>query len=296
MDPEEALFNRHMWRVVLVLSALTLIAFADLIQQSIGDMPFYWAPIIIGAAYIRWRSTLVLSAVALLLSVLAGWRWGHMTSPDYVERLTIGVILSIIAVVMAKQIEQRDRRIHTASFIDPLTGLANRTLFYERLGSRLRQRTHTNPTVVIFIDLDSFKHVNDHYGHGIGDAMLKDVGSRLSHVVRDEDTVARLGGDEFVIMCTSIVDAAGAHVLSQRLASALAKPFHLDGHDVIGGGSVGCVVFGGGQISPEELVRLADDALRETKTNEKGGYRLIDLTCDSVQGPNCIAARPGILI
>lgn len=274
--------NRQIWRVSLVLSVMALISFVDLVHQSFGDMPFYWVPIIIGAIYIRWRSTLLLSLAATGLSLATAWRWDTATTaPDYLERLVVGVMLSIVAVVMAREIDRRERKFRAASFMDPLTQLPNRTLLYERLGSRLRQRNLTNPTVVVFIDLDSFKHVNDTHGHGVGDEMLIEVANRLTHAVRAEDTVARLGGDEFVIMCTSITSVEGARVLSERIAAALRKPFRLNGLDVIGGGSVGCVVFDGGYIDPGELVKLADDALRETKISEKGGFRLIDRTASS---------------
>jgi len=255
---------------------MALVGFVDLVQQSISDMPFYWAAIIIGATFMRWRATLFLSAIAIALSVIAGLRWGYLMQPEYLERLAMGVVLSIVAANIAKKVQQRDEQLLNMSLTDSLTGLPNRLLLYERLDSRLRQRNCLTPTVVIFIDLDNFKHVNDFYGHDIGDAMLKEVANRLTQVVRSEDTAARLGGDEFVIMCTSIADVAGAEVLCQRLSLALREPFQLSGHDVLGGGSVGCVVFDQGQADAERLVSLADGALREAKESYKGGYRLIE--------------------
>jgi len=275
--------GRRIWPSLIIGATIALVAFMDLIQQSISDMPFYWAAIIIGATFLRWRTTVFLSAIAIALSVIAGLRWGYLTEPEYLERLVMGVVLSIVAANIAIKIQQRDEQLLSMSLTDPLTGLPNRLLLYERLDSRLRQRNCLTPTVVIFIDLDNFKHVNDYYGHAIGDAMLKEVANRLTEVVRSEDTAARLGGDEFVIMCTSILDVAGAEILCRRLALALREPFNLSGVEMIGGGSVGCVLFHHGQADAERLVSLADGALREAKEFHKGGYRLIEVADDHAE-------------
>ena len=218
-----------------------------------------------------------MSIAAFSFGVLDGVLENSLGKADYQEQLILGPILSAIAISISRRIQSRDERLLDLSLKDALTGLPNRSLLYERINSRLSLRNPLTPTVVIFADLDNFKEVNNNYGHDVGDAMLKEVAHRLTKVVRNEDTVARLGGDEFVIMCTSISDIAGVEVLCERLSEKLREPFHLDGHEVTGGGSLGCVVFDKGDADAERLVSLADEALRRTKKTNKGGFQISDL-------------------
>ena len=193
-------FNANSWRLVLVLSIFASVSFVDLVQEKVVLIAFYWVALMIAATFIRSKFILMLSIGTLALSVITGWRWGLLDTPQYLVCLTAGMIISIVVLLLAKQNQARDEQLTSMSITDSLTGLPNRLLLYERLESRLRQHNLPATTLVIFIDLDDFKQVNDHYGHDIADAMLKEVAHRLTRVTSCEDTVARFGGDEFVIM------------------------------------------------------------------------------------------------
>ena len=135
---------------------------------------------------------------------------------------------------------------------DPLTGLANRALFSDRLEHALAARTrHWSPVVVMFADLDGFKKVNDTHGHVAGDLVLQEVTRRFEGVVRAEDTLARLGGDEFAVLSSSFSPeggpeavAATATLVALRLVESLAAPFEVLGQQVQVSASVGVAVAG----------------------------------------------------
>ncbi len=153
---------------------------------------------------------------------------------------------------------------------DPLTGLPNRTLLMDRLEHALgRSRRSANPTCVFFLDLNEFKTVNDTFGHGAGDSVLKQLAARLAGILRPGDTAARLGGDEFVILCEN-TDTDQAAVIAGRLRDAAAEPFTLDGHSVLLTAAVGVTTSdvdpdGVGEHDPETILRRADRQMYAAK-------------------------------
>ncbi len=168
--------------------------------------------------------------------------------------------------------EQRYRALH-----DPLTGLPNRTLLYDRVAHAL-SRARREPTVpaVLFIDLDRFKVVNDSLGHAAGDRLLVAVTERLQHALRPGDTLARLGGDEFVVLCDDLADAGQALALAERISKALRLPFQFDDDEVVITASIGMAYAHEGHETPEILLQDADSAMYRAK--ERGGarYEVID--------------------
>jgi diguanylate cyclase (GGDEF)-like protein/PAS domain S-box-containing protein len=180
-------------------------------------------------------------------------------------------ILRAVANILATAIERlrdEDRMRHDALH-DPLTGLANRTLLYDRLGHALAHAERDpGDTGVLFVDLDNFKRVNDVYGHGAGDELLAALGGRLEGAVRPADTVARFGGDEFVVVCEH-TDRAGALALADRLESAIAVPVAVAGVEHTLSASIGIAL---GQGDAEELIREADAAVYRAKA--AGGARV----------------------
>ena len=111
---------------------------------------------------------------------------------------------------------------------DPLTGLPNRTLILDRVEQMLaRSARNQTPVAALFIDLDSFKGINDTLGHGVGDELLRAVAARLEGVVRHVDALGRLGGDEFVVIAEELSLAAGPELVAERLLEALKQPFNL---------------------------------------------------------------------
>ncbi len=152
---------------------------------------------------------------------------------------------------------------------DPLTGLANRTLFMERLTHALTPRhgRETSGDVgVLYVDLDGFKAVNDTYGHDTGDEVLLTAAHRLSEEVRPQDTVARLGGDEFAISAPRI-SAPALTVLARRITAVLAQPQIIHAHTVIVAASVGDHLAAHGETA-EDALRTADHAMYAVKRRQ----------------------------
>ncbi|HVU73255.1 MAG TPA: EAL domain-containing protein [Mycobacteriales bacterium] len=152
---------------------------------------------------------------------------------------------------------------------DPLTGLANRALFLDRLRGALNHAgTGTTNVSVVFLDLDDFKSVNDTLGHGAGDEMLVAVGRRLETCVRGTDTLARLGGDEFAIL---IEDAPHAEVvrMAGRLLAAASAPVVVDGTEILPHASVGVAHDDATRQAPDDLLARADLAMYAAKARGK---------------------------
>jgi diguanylate cyclase (GGDEF)-like protein len=157
---------------------------------------------------------------------------------------------------------------------DPLTGLANRTLFADRLGRALAQREE--PVAVLFLDLDDFKTINDTHGHQAGDELLVSVAHTLARGVRPEDTVARLGGDEFAILIERGATAGVARQLADRLLRRLRRPVRVAGQSRSVGASIGISVGLSGRDSAEQLMSEADIAMYVSKGEGKGVASVFD--------------------
>ena len=152
---------------------------------------------------------------------------------------------------------------------DELTGLANRTLFRERLvgASRASQRRDGPRFAVIFIDLDGFKHVNDSLGHAAGDDVLRQAAQRLTAELRPGDSIARFGGDEFAVLVLNVVTPADALLVAERCRARFAHTFEAGGRDAFLGASIGVAVSETGYADPDELLRDADTAMYRAKSN-----------------------------
>jgi diguanylate cyclase (GGDEF)-like protein len=159
---------------------------------------------------------------------------------------------------------------------DPLTDLPNRVLFRQRLETALHRVARGEPCAVLCLDLDQFKGVNDTLGHPVGDALLKVVADRLRRIVRPTDTVARLGGDEFAIVQSSPDHPAAATALSTRLLRELGTPFEVAGHQIIIGVSVGIAIAPGDASDPDILLKSADIALYQAKSDGRNRYRYFE--------------------
>ena len=160
---------------------------------------------------------------------------------------------------------------------DPLTNLANRALFSDRVKHALaRVDRQARPIAVLFLDLDHFKAVNDSAGHTAGDQLLRAVADRLLACVRAVDTVARLGGDEFAIVLEDVRDSRDAARAAQRILDALAAPFVLRDGQVTVGASIGLCLGTSGDQSAETLVRNADVAMYAAKDGGRGRYAIFE--------------------
>ncbi|WP_246844300.1 EAL domain-containing protein, partial [Hydrocoleum sp. CS-953] len=181
---------------------------------------------------------------------------------------------------------------------DPLTGLPNRSLFFDRLRLALRRsRQHPNyQFAVLFLDLDRFKVINDSLGHTIGDKLLVAIGKRLQNCIKGSDTLARLGGDEFTILMEYPPGINYATRVAVKINQELAKPVYIEGHEVFTTASIGIVASRGNfadsadrnQLdicpiynNPEDLLRDADIAMYRAKALGKARYEVFDLTMHS---------------
>jgi len=183
----------------------------------------------------------------------------------------IGSVLVLRDIRDRKRAEERLR--YMANY-DELTGLPNRSLFSDRLEQTLNlARRGGREAGCIFIDLDRFKAVNDTYGHGIGDKLLKLVAQRLQESVRSVDTVGRLSGDEFAIAMSDLAKADDANHVAQKVVSALAHPFDLDGHQTYMTASLGIAVYPSDGEDAEVLLRNADMAMFRAKEQGRNAYQ-----------------------
>jgi diguanylate cyclase (GGDEF)-like protein len=162
------------------------------------------------------------------------------------------------------------------AFHDALTGLPNRTMFAEQVELRLSGREGEGQPVVLFLDLDDFKNVNDTLGHAIGDRLLVAVADRIRECVRSADIAARLGGDEFAILLDDTARIADALAIGERLAETLRHPFMVDGNEIMVGASVGIAEGRGDILRADELLRDADVAMYTAKSNGKRRLEVFD--------------------
>jgi diguanylate cyclase (GGDEF)-like protein len=155
---------------------------------------------------------------------------------------------------------------------DYLTGLPNRALLEDRIQQALvNAQRDGSQFVIIFMDLDGFKPVNDTYGHNIGDHLLIDVGKRLRGAIRAGDTVARIGGDEFVILA-SISCSMDSSFLLKKIHEVLSEPFNVGNHYLHVAASIGKSVFPDDGNSLEGLLWKADEAMYLNKKIKKMHY------------------------
>ncbi len=169
--------------------------------------------------------------------------------------------------------EYEKRLLHQANF-DSLTGLPNRILALDRLTQSLASAHRNGRRVVLmFIDLDQFKRVNDTLGHQAGDRLLIEGAKRLSGVLRDADTVARLGGDEFLVLIPDVAPAFHPEVVAERILAAFEPPFHLDGHEAHVSASIGLTIYPTDGTAPQVLMRNADAAMYKAKEGGRSCYR-----------------------
>lgn len=183
-----------------------------------------------------------------------------------------------------------EARMRHQAFHDPLTGLANRARFAERV-DRVLANDDTGGAAVFFIDLDGFKQVNDSHGHETGDELLVVLAERLAGCLRDGDTAARLGGDEFAVLIEHGIDATEAAVqTADRLREALSAPVTLGDREISVGASVGIAEIAPG-IGREEIMRRADAAMYSAKHG--GGRR--SMTFDASLPPGRHGSSVGAL-
>lgn len=204
----------------------------------------------------------------------AAGRWRDMEG-TYTAMLKVpgvdGVVLSLRDLT---QLKAAQSELHRLAFYDPLTGLANRQLFRDRLSHVVRRsRRSSEPAALMFLDLDGFKRINDTLGHDAGDELLVQVAQWLVGCVREEDSVARLGGDEFVVLLSRISGPDAAGKVAETILRRLCQRLRLNDHEVGITVSIGITMIPHDSEDPGTLMKYADLAMYRAKELGRNTYQ-----------------------
>jgi diguanylate cyclase (GGDEF)-like protein len=243
-----------------------------------------------GALLIRivWPTAILITGtLAAIFSALLwtddGLASGHRLAFLLGSGLAIALLMLLTASVrsLAKELVRSHERAQSLLGRDPLSSLPNRLLFTERLDQELlRLPRDEGGIAVLYLDLDRFKDVNDTYGHAAGDELIKQVTQRLSDLLRGADTLARFGGDEFAIIQTGTRASQDAEALARRILDAIGRPFEIAGAQVTVGVSIGIALAPENGNSHEVLMRLADTALYQAKSEGRNRFSFFERTMD----------------
>lgn len=181
--------------------------------------------------------------------------------------------LFVVAVRDVSETRMREAKIIEIAHQDALTGLPNRALMLDRLAQIVRSgQRHDRIAAIMFIDLDRFKNINDTQGHDVGDAVLREISSRLKSCVRQSDTIARQGGDEFVAILTDIRAPEEAAVMAERLLQECRRPVEVNGRSFTLSASIGIALYPSDGATVELLMKHADTAMYHAKNEGKNQF------------------------
>ena len=205
----------------------------------------------------------ILSEGRILGVLIAYVQAGHVD--DESEKTFLKTVADTLAVVIERK--RNEEKFKQLAHYDKLTGLPNRVLLYDRMEQTLALAVRNRQEFpVLFLDLDHFKKINDTLGHDMGDVLLVETASRLLACVRSTDTVARMGGDEFIVIITEVKTLESVENVATKIIKALREPFELKGKYYNIGCSVGIALFPSHGIDSENLIKAADVAMYQAKT------------------------------
>ncbi|MDT8445422.1 MAG: EAL domain-containing protein [bacterium] len=193
----------------------------------------------------------------------------------YAVKDTQGVIKNFVGIVVDITEKKRtEEKISQLAFFDALTGLPNRTLFWDRFDHAIEKvKRDQSRLALMFLDLDNFKMINDTLGHQTGDQLLKGVAARVHGELRRSDTMARLGGDEFTLIVEEIEGTETVVGVAEKIIEVLKKPFIIDGKDVYTSFSIGICIFPDDANNAGQLLQAADTAMYRAKDLGKNGFQ-----------------------
>jgi diguanylate cyclase (GGDEF)-like protein len=187
-----------------------------------------------------------------------------------VHARTLGLMSDMIGAAMANAARYDTHELYRRATQDPLTGVGNRSLFYDRLRQAIAHAQARGERVgVLNLDMDGLKPINDHHGHQAGDSALCELATRLTGLCRASDTVARVGGDEFGVVLAAPMNRAATRAMRERIAERLCEPLAFKGHDLAIGASVGEALFPDDATDVQELLAVADAQMYEVKRARK---------------------------
>jgi len=190
----------------------------------------------------------------------------------------IGSVLLLRTKRANEALKKNEARLRHMALHDILTGLPNRMLFSDRLQQEIAiAKRDKKYFAVMFLDLDKFKPVNDMFGHGVGDLLLKETAKRIQDCVRESDTVARFSGDEFIVLFRAIEHNQDAMVVAEKIRHALNQPFELAGQNLQISSSTGVAIYPDHGADEEQLLNNADIAMYCAKDNGRNMVQLFQL-------------------
>jgi diguanylate cyclase (GGDEF)-like protein/PAS domain S-box-containing protein len=182
------------------------------------------------------------------------------------------------AVLAARDISERKRleeELINMAYYDSLTGLPNRRLFQDRFTQALLSaKRYGHNLAVMYLDLDDFKSVNDTYGHGVGDQLLKIASARLVNCIRDPDTICRVGGDEFLVLLQQFEASDDLEKIASRMIESLNQLISIQDHDITITCSIGAAIMSNDIDNGDALIQLADMAMYTSKNKGKNQFTL----------------------
>lgn len=218
----------------------------------------------------RLRDCLDVRSRILTCSVTGIDHWVEIKISNFATDTTSGYILTCYDI--SEQKELQEQLAHSA-FHDRLTGLPNRTLFQDRLyRAFVRAKRQNSLIIVMYMDLDGFKNVNDTIGHDVGDKLLSLFAPRLLECMRETDTVSRVGGDEFTVIMENVTKNSDVDVVAQRILNSLREPFRIGDQNVSITTSIGIASDRANDTNPRQLIKQADLAMYEAKNSGKNTF------------------------
>jgi diguanylate cyclase (GGDEF)-like protein len=203
----------------------------------------------------------------------------YIPDRDAADRI-VGYYILSFDITRLKQVE---RELSLLARHDSLTGLPNRRHFDEQFAQALaRQRRSGKPMVVVYLDIDRFKEINDRLGHATGDVVLREFARRLREGVYDTDFVVRLGGDEFIVLIENVDTPQFIPLIAGKLQAAIAPAIATEHGELFVTSSIGIAHCPKSDRSEEELIKLADSALYQAKAAGRNTWRLVELEASAV--------------
>ncbi|WP_175493752.1 putative bifunctional diguanylate cyclase/phosphodiesterase [Microvirga guangxiensis] len=228
---------------------------------------FIWKPELPGTTILRTFGPSIAVVCLLIIGVMA------LLARSL--RRSMGKLRKVIA-----ELRESEAQAHHLAFHDVLTGLPNRAMFDQSLDRTLASAGPQGRLAILMLDLDRFKHVNDTLGHQAGDAVVREFGQRLALLLRGSDTIARLGGDEFAIVLSGINGHEDVERVCVRILEAVRQPFEIAGKQAFVGVSIGVALAPDAGLERVDLMRKADIALYQAKSEGRDAYRIFTAAMD----------------